>query len=81
MGLRSARAAVQLQVHVSCLARRLWHADLSFLPISQLAAAEPMSKALPTFHGSKACVQRCQARLSASLDLLVCAALCHDDLT
>lgn len=48
--------AVQLQVCISCLACHLWHADLSFLWISQLAATEPISKALPTFHGSKACV-------------------------
>lgn len=54
MGLHSTRA-VQLQAHISCLACCLWQADLSFLPRSQPAATELISKALPTFHGLEAC--------------------------
>lgn len=53
MGLHSTHA-VQLQAHISCLTCCLWQADLSFLPRSQLAATELISKALPTFHGSAA---------------------------
>lgn len=55
-GLRCPRAAMRLQAHISCPTRCLWRADLSSLPISHLSAWEPISKALPTFHGSKACV-------------------------